>query len=62
MTNLRNLRSLRENFVESFPADYADILRAVNGVGNDKGDVVKFGRSDSGWFLGYSVELRIFVL
>ena len=35
MTNLRNLRSLRENFVESFPADYADILRAVNGVGKE---------------------------
>lgn len=35
MADLRNLRSLRENFVESFPADYADILRAVNGVGKE---------------------------
>lgn len=42
MENLRNLRSLRENFVEGFHVDYADVLRAVNGrIKNDKGDVVK---------------------
>ncbi len=32
---MANLRSLRENFIEAFPAEDADILRAVRGWGNE---------------------------